>query len=154
MLRPLRDLGKIAGLDQLTRLEPAESARSGDRPAQGGRGLGVRQLEDDQAVVLPEHLVVGLHAAAGRLHQPRTIAAPVRGPGGKPLDQAGLRPDGSTTVAGAVPGPPADVMTCACRGTALGLIPGQRPPAPRPFAPVPTPTGIPTLTMSRDPQGG
>jgi len=34
------------------------------------RGLGGRQLEDDQAVVSPEHPVVGLHAAVGRLHQP------------------------------------------------------------------------------------
>ena len=100
LLRPLRDLGKIAGLDQFMRLEPAESARSGDRQAQGGRGLGVRQLEDDQTVVLPEDSVVGLHAAAGRLPSPRITAAPVRGPGDKPLDQAGLRPDGSTKVAG------------------------------------------------------
>ena len=83
--RPFGDRAEIAGLDQFVRLEPGEGARPGDRQAQGSRSLGVRQFEDDQAVVLPEHPVVGLHAATGRLHQSPDHSCPVRGLGNKTL---------------------------------------------------------------------
>ena len=86
LFRPLRDLDKIAGLDQLVRLEPGEGARASGRQAHRGRGLRVRQLDDRQPVVLPEHPVVGLQAAADRLRQPVDDSCPIRLLGDKPLD--------------------------------------------------------------------
>src|SRR5262245_3008178 len=55
---------------------------------------------------------------------------PSRARAGAAGSLARTRAGGSTTVAGAVPRPPAGVMTCACRGTALGFIHGRRSPQP------------------------
>jgi hypothetical protein len=85
--RPLGDRGEIAGLDQFVRLKTAEGARTGDRQAERRRRVRVGHGDDGRAVVLSEHPVVRLKAAADRLHQLPHHRCPVGGLRDEPLDR-------------------------------------------------------------------